>query len=720
MSAFRKLVLTFGAAAISMVPAFGQLPGIDGVAAGPAGEPTANVGSNNVICDVRQEPLTVRVEGLAELLGDVVIDCRGFLRINPRNALASTAAAAVVPTINISLTLSVPLTSRLVADPLVEALLFVDDPKTAGAIGAAPVGAAANRDYQNPCTGSGAVCDMVTSDAVAGGSATLASGSGGAILNIFQGRRQNNQTVTFAGVPFNFFDRQGNPDILAALVAARALPGGYTGAPLQVPVNRRYRIKNVRGAIAGAASVNTQVFGFISIQNPTGNLQLNAASVTVGFVQTGLAFSLRDVANGGGSGGISFASCTTVNRDLAVDAADTDPYNLTGLIARFQEGYQIAFKVRGFVPGQLTAADQNQPDVNYETESGWYSQFMPTTNGLAASGVATHGTRLRLVVNNVPANIRIYTSVAGVLGTSSTMGIYAVVADASGLNISPVTVPIFPTATGGAPGALPGSVPLTTITGAAIPASSFVTAGSTNGLALVTLTSGRGTQTYEVYAARKETIEVAHAYVTVAYRAASNPGLGTATIQGTFAPINTTASASGSAPIPRFVETGSAGNAFTFSPCLTNLLFPFVTNQAGFNTGIAISNTSLTNPGTGELFGLDANAGVAPQSGTCTLNYFGTTGADGAAPPPATTGVIPAGRTFVMTLASGSSGPFGTVPPALNFQGYMIAQCNFRYAHGYAFISDIGAVQLAQGYIALVMDAAIGTRTGNASEVLGH
>jgi hypothetical protein len=442
--------------------------------------------------------------------------------------------------------------------------------------------------------------------------------------------------------------------------------------------------------------------------------------VTVGFVQTGLSFSLRDIGNGGTLGGpINFASCLTVNRDLAVDASDGDPYTNTGLIARFTEGYQIAFKIRGFVPGQTTADDQNQPDVNYESESGWYSQFMPTTNGLASSGIATHGTRLRLVFNNVPANIRVFTSVAGVGGTSGTMGIYAVVADAAGANISPVTVPIFPSSTSGTI-ILPVGVGPLVIGGAAIPAASFVSAGSTNGLALVTLTSGSGTQTYEVYASRKETIEVAHAFATVAYRASANPGLGTATIQGTFAPINTTASSSASAPIPRFVETGSAINAFTFSPCLTNLLFPFITNQAGFNTGIAISNTSLTNPGTGELFALDANAGVAPQAGTCTLNYFGTTGADGAAPPPATTGVIPAGRTFVMTLASGSSGPFGTVPPALNFQGYMIAQCNFRYAHGYAFISDIGAVQLAQGYLALVMDDGLPTRTGNFSETLGH
>jgi len=41
-----------------------------------------------------------------------------------------------------------------------------------------------------------------------------------------------------------------------------------------------------------------------------------------------------------------------------------------------------------------------------------------------------------------------------------------------------------------------------------------------------------------------------------------------------------------------------------------------------------------------------------------------------------------------------------TVP---NFQGYMIAICQFQYAHGFAFISDLGARNLAMGYLALVV-----------------
>ena len=46
-------------------------------------------------------------------------------------------------------------------------------------------------------------------------------------------------------------------------------------------------------------------------------------------------------------------------------------------------------------------------------------------------------------------------------------------------------------------------------------------------------------------------------------------------------------------------------------PVVTKLLFPFVTNQAGFDTGIAISNIS------------DDPFGTEKQEGTCTIYYYG-------------------------------------------------------------------------------------------------
>ena len=135
-----------------------------------------------------------------------------------------------------------------------------------------------------------------------------------------------------------------------------------------------------------------------------------------------------------------------------------------------------------------------------------------------------------------------------------------------------------------------------------------------------------------------------------------------------------------------------------------------MTNQAGFDTGIAISNTSR-DPFSG-------NTGRV-QAGTCTINYYGAT-TGGPAPSAQTTNAdVAAGSTLAFVLSSGGGlGVTGTP----GFQGYIIAQCRFQYAHGFAFITDgpIGQARVAEGYIALVMDSSIGSRTGSFSEVLGQ
>ena len=54
----------------------------------------------------------------------------------------------------------------------------------------------------------------------------------------------------------------------------------------------------------------------------------------------------------------------------------------------------------------------------------------------------------------------------------------------------------------------------------------------------------------------------------------------------------------------------------------------------------------------------------------------------------------------------------------------MFAVCNFQYAHGFAFISDVGARNLAMGYLAVVIDdPGLGSRTNKIttnSENGGH
>jgi hypothetical protein len=108
----------------------------------------------------------------------------------------------------------------------------------------------------------------------------------------------------------------------------------------------------------------------------------------------------------------------------------------------------------------------------------------------------------------------------------------------------------------------------------------------------------------------------------------------------------------------------------------TNLLFSFMTNQAGFDTGFSISNTA-SDP-----------FGTTGQTGSCSLNFYGSP-----AILPVSTGNLAPGATFV-GLASVS---------APGFQGYVIATCHFSYAHGFAFVSDLGARNLAMGYIPQVV-----------------
>ena len=111
-------------------------------------------------------------------------------------------------------------------------------------------------------------------------------------------------------------------------------------------------------------------------------------------------------------------------------------------------------------------------------------------------------------------------------------------------------------------------------------------------------------------------------------------------------------------------------------PGTTNLLFPFVTSQAGFDTGLSIANTSADPFGT------------AAQPGTCTLHFFGAAGVFHIPTP----NIVPGTNYSTLVSTTLSNVPGG-------FQGYMIAVCNFQYAHGFAFVSDIGARNLAMGYL---------------------
>ena len=107
------------------------------------------------------------------------------------------------------------------------------------------------------------------------------------------------------------------------------------------------------------------------------------------------------------------------------------------------------------------------------------------------------------------------------------------------------------------------------------------------------------------------------------------------------------------------------------------------------DTGVAIANTSMDPFGT------------INQTGTVKLWYYGTlTGGTPVVQPPITQ-AIPAGQELIFTLSAG--GNFGATSMP-GFEGYIIAVANFQYCHGFAFISDVGAQKLAEGYLAIQLD----------------
>jgi len=183
-------------------------------------------------------------------------------------------------------------------------------------------------------------------------------------------------------------------------------------------------------------------------------------------------------------------------------------------------------------------------------------------------------------------------------------------------------------------------------------------------------------------------------------------------VQASVAPVSTVTNTAGSSL--RFAANSgipaTAANIANSVPCLTNLLFPFVSNRTGttFNTGLAISNTAKDSGTT------------TGDTGGVTLYFYGisapTGGSAGIAMPipsvsaggtVAVNGVVAPGEHTVLALNDGTATAI-----ASGFQGYIVALCNFRYAHGLATVFDnfgVGAANVGFSYLPLVLT---GTTTG--------
>jgi hypothetical protein len=603
-------------------------------------------------------PPTMRAEGITELIGDIVLNCTGGV---------PTAAGTPIPTANVTVFLNEAVTSRITqtSTSLVDALLLVDEP------------ALANQKvcpYPNNPAPPGAIGGQAGT-CVWGGDGGTSFATNGA-FNTYQGILTGSNAVTFLGVPID----------------APATPG----APARV-----YRVTNVRTNAslypnAGSGTTIVPVIAYVSISSST-SVPITNAQPTVGFIAPGLVYnSNHSILTTAGST-TGFLQC--------------DSYDQTVQTVTFTENFATAFKIRD---ADATTGGQSIPGAIYNTESGLI--VADTVPGATAPnfGVADLGTRLKIVFANLPHGITL--TVPTVI--NDTVGGTIVLVSANNASVGYDDV--------ADSGTFGGPVGLTDGTLTINYASSAVN-------------TGIAAAVYEVVTANQSAIDSFPVPITLSFTGApgtpGSPDVGSvAALTGSFAPTAggsvTPPTTAGSftlpagnfaspepTPIPRFIDNTVWTNIFSVSLCQTVLLFPYVTDFPGFDTGIAISNTSAD-----PLLSL----GALPQSGPCTVSFYGGVSTStgfvnnaknfGSNVPGTystndptvmlyTTGVLGAGETWAFSLSNADT-TFGTSTFA-GFSGYAIATCQFQFAHGYAFISNIdlgsGEGGFAASYLPLII-----------------
>jgi hypothetical protein len=644
-------------------------------------------------------PPQLRTEGLTELVGDIVLTCTGG------TALTN---GSVVPTANITVSFGTNVTSRLLATSslpssggptqnITEALLLIDEPGSGIAVPPPPFPQGLGPQApQTPCsTGSGPLvgagpggCVQVANNIpvnpanpAAGTIPAMSTLGGGAPANLYLGLSNANQ-VTFQGIPI--------------------LP------PVTAGSTRVFRMTNIRINVnaLGGGLLNgvTPAVASVTISGST-SLPLNNPVLNVGFIQPGLTTSFSAAATG--NVGQTFLQCTSVALSNANSSnINGGPAATVGFL-NYIENFGTAFKTRVAPIGANTtgqtgygSALQNIPGTIYNSESGFiipagsFGNFISTTGGQTTTsnqiGLADYGTRLKAVFNNIPAGVSIYvtlTNVTPVGGGNSATAPGNIAQPAGNSPSSFAQLVNGETTVDGN-----NSVPLLGVT------NSIGSGASSTALALVPQSNGTGTAVWEVINTNPSTNETFHFGVFLTYTAnqnAGSPAIGQATVNQSYAPtagpltFSATAGGANTASgltIPRFIDSsGSGRNLFLIQLCQTLLLYPFVTNTNGFDTGLSIANTT-TDP-----------VGTPPQAGICKLTWYGTP----TIPP---TGINGTDLTKEAPVASGTVAVNLASVLAPGFQGYMFAQCNFQLAHGFAFISDLGARNLAMGYLALVVN----------------
>ncbi|MGD0499533.1 MAG: hypothetical protein ABSC23_13975 [Bryobacteraceae bacterium] len=683
----------------------------------------------NISCTVTAAATpTVASEGVAEKLGDVLITCgnsttanttatnvdRGSLLVDFGAAITSNAAANVAG----------------VGKPS-EILLLMNDPS--GVAGSGPVVGYGQNAALSICTQANAAADQAAviagtlASAVAcpafsyqvnaAGAAAPGVGpywvldttgaGGGQSKNAYQGAVGGTAGVLFNGVQSTanqvyFYD-------------VPIIPSG-SGSLVNV-----FRIVNARVTPANLATITATLTptplssGGNPITGARWQYALNTTTAPVANAAASMTVTIKAV------GGVSL--CTS----SALVPGTTQAKANVSLIT-FKENFAGAFKTRSLplTAGGATAGDaegagaaQTKPNGSYTiaaaggaalTVSALNSAtglYAPAAAGVAAvnglvPGQATTGTRLKAVFTSLDPNVTYYASLYPVTDYA-TNAVYGV------NTVTNTTTLNYGDATQTSPWAVLQAAGTATTTVAEVTlGASAVSAGLANGVVNVAAITASAAKAGEiVWEVTNVVPGTAQSLTFALYAVYNNSPLTTPTLTSTvnagYAPTSSSTAPLNTTNIPRFtaIAAGGVTNFFTPVQCQTALLFPYVTNIAHYETGMAISNTSMDPWGT------------VQTTGTCNMYFYGANGTN-ATPVPFKDG---SGNTAISAgtqLANTTSG-LGLV----NFNGYAVAVCNFQFAHGFAFVQN-GPQTLGMGYLPLVIDTSLSPAFPRGQTLLGE
>ncbi len=458
--------------------------------------------------------------------------------------------------------------------------------------------------------------------------------------------------------------------------------------------------------VAGGTPANLSATTFISGANVT-PVSLSPAS------------PLAYVLNGLGASVVSADPNGTLTNRIATAAA-----TVTNSISTYSTS--TAFGVCSSLNTSSTTA--GFPGFFVKVTEGFVNSFKPQGTIAASTGTesttvtqAISATRFKVTISNVPTGLNLYAPVevyqSSSTSTTAATSFAAATATAwAQISETATTSVALAAGSGNVPAAattpnqfssllsFPAVLTQNTLSGGY---------GIAAGLFQVPVSNNTATIVYEIGSQQSGAID---SFVIPVYM---NESGGTLATQSTpmsaavsFAPI------AAATVYPAFAVGSSTttSSLTTFTQCSTTLLFPFVSNASGFETGIAISNTTLKSTPTGFLNGISTSV----QSGVCNLAFYGTGGTNPSvvqAPNPneGGTAAYNSAESYAFTLSQALA--VNSANPA-TFTGFMIAQCNFQYAHGFAYITygGLGTPNaIAMGYLAPIVGR--GTTLGDSTVV---